>query len=131
MADCVPIVLAYIEQAGQVLLTRRPAGVPQAGRWEFPGGKMEAGEGFADALQREIREEIGVTVVVGAEIAATCHAYPDQCVALHLFRCRLVAGIPSPCQVADVRWVPRSALKDYDFPPANAALLAALRANEG
>ena len=123
-----PIVLGYIERGGAVLLARRPAGAHQAGRWEFPGGKVEPGETMTAALRRECREELGIAVDVGEEIAQARYCYPDRCVALHLFRCRLPAGEPVPRQVAEVRWTPVGELPQIDFPPANAALLAQLAA---
>lgn len=121
-----PIVLGYIEQNGAVLLSRRPAGAPQGGRWEFPGGKVEPGEELPAALRRELREEIGVEVKVGEEMAVTRYDYPDRGVELHLFRCTLIAGEPAPVGVAAVRWVPYGELARVDFPPANAALLQQL-----
>ncbi|HEY3418114.1 MAG TPA: (deoxy)nucleoside triphosphate pyrophosphohydrolase [Armatimonadota bacterium] len=121
--DCRRIALAYIARDGQVLLTLRPATSHQGGRWEFPGGKVETGEDFPTALRREIVEEIGVTVEVGAEIADTKYQYPDICVELHLFHCALVEGEPVPRQVDGIRWASPGELLDVDFPPANAALL--------
>jgi mutator protein MutT len=129
-SECIAIALAYLTRAGQVLLTRRPPGVHQELCWEFPGGKLEAGEEFPDALQRELREEVGVSAAVGEEIAVTRYAYPDRCVELHLFQCTLVEGEPVPRQVFAVRWVPVEQLSAYEFPPANAALLAALGSRE-
>ncbi len=122
-----PVVLGYIERDGRVLLTRRPVGVHQGGRWEFPGGKVEAGETFPVALRRELWEEIGVEVIVGAELAVTRYAYADRCVELHLFACTLAAGAPAPREGDAVRWTPARALAATDFPPANAALLARMR----
>ncbi len=125
---CIPIVLAFLERQGHVLISRRPDAVAQPGRWEFPGGKIAPGESPADALAREVWEEIGVRVRVGEEIAVTCYQYPDVCVELHLFHCRLIEGEPAPVQVTAVRWVPVATLDACDFPPANRALLAQLHA---
>jgi len=124
-----PVVLAYIERGGCVLLARRPAGVHQAGRWEFPGGKLEAGEEMADALRRECREELGIAIAVGEQLAHARYRYPDRGVALYLFRCTLLAGDPRPCQAAEVRWAPIAELPHVDFPPANAILLTQLVAS--
>lgn len=121
------VVLAWLVRDGRVLLTRRPPGTPLAGLWEFPGGKVEAGETPQAALIRELEEEIGVTVTVGAEIACTQFAYPDRTVELHLYRCTLETGEPRPCQVAAARWVSLTELRDCPMPPANSALLNALR----
>lgn len=120
------IVVAFIEQAGQVLITRRPRGVHQGGRWEFPGGKVDAGETLPAALAREMREELGVTVAVDGEIAATRYRYPERAVELHLLRCRILAGEPSPRAATELRWVPLPALRSSAFPPANPALLDAI-----
>ncbi len=121
------VVLAFLERDGQVLLTRRPPGTPLGDCWEFPGGKVEAGETPRAALIRELREEIGVTVTVGAELAATRHAYPDRTVELHLYQCTVYAGSPTPLQVAEVRWVPRDELETYEMPAANEALVSVIR----
>jgi len=126
----IPIALAFVEENGQVLLTRRPIGVHQGGLWEFPGGKVEPGETLVAAVIRELREEIGVEVAVGAEMATIQYAYADRCVALHLFPCQLLSGTPTPHAVDAVRWVPMSQLATMDFPPATVALLAAWRGGE-
>lgn len=118
-----PIVLGYIERDGAVLLTRRPPGVHQAGAWEFPGGKVEPGETPQDALRRELREELGVDVTVGDELAAVRYRYPDRAVELRLFRCTLHAGEPAPRAADALCWTPRDTLATVAFPPANAALL--------
>jgi len=120
------IVLGYLERDGQVLLARRPAQVAQGNRWEFPGGKVEAGESLGAALQRELWEELGVTVAIGDKLAMTRYAYPDYRVELHLFHCWLTEGEPLPRQASAIRWVPAGVLRDYDFPPANESLLLAL-----
>lgn len=122
----ITVVLAYIERDGSVLLTRRPPGVHQAGRWEFPGGKVETDESFSTALQRELCEEIGVTVAINDALTVTRYRYPDRTVELHLFRCDIRSGEPVARQVAEIRWVPKCRLCAYNFPPANAALLRAL-----
>lgn len=124
--NVVPVVLAFIEDRGLVLITRRPAGTHLAGYWEFPGGKVREGESFPAALYREICEEIGVSIAVHDELASTQYQYPDCRVELHLFRCKLLRGEPKALQVAEFRWVPVDSLGDYTFPPANTALFSVL-----
>ncbi len=122
-----PIVLGYIERDGAVLLSRRAPGTPLAGCWEFPGGKVEAGETLAAALRRELREELGIEATVGEELAVTRYAYPEIHVELHVLRVTHLHGEPAPCGVADVRWIPFATLHTVPFPPANAALVAQLQ----
>ena len=121
------VVAAVIERDDCFLLTRRQQGVHLAGYWEFPGGKCEAGEGHADGLVREIREELGVDVVVGAELLTTVHDYPDRRVELHFLRCDL-GGVPTPLVGQDMRWVPRTELASLEFPSADTELIRRLQA---
>lgn len=124
-----PVALAFLERAGRVLVTRRHPDAHQGGRWEFPGGKVAPGESLAAAVRREVREELGVDVQVGDELAVTRYAYPDRRVELHLFRCRLADPAAEPCAAGEIRWIPPAELTGLDFPPANAALLAVLARN--
>jgi mutator protein MutT len=124
------VVAAVIERDGCFLVTRRQHGVHLAGYWEFPGGKCEAGESHVDGLVRELREELGVDVVVGVEVLTTAHDYPDRRVELHFLRCDL-AGTPTPLLGQDMRWVPREELASLAFPPADAELIQMLRSSPG
>jgi len=74
----VPVVAAFLREAsGRILLARRPPGKARAGLWEFPGGKVRPGESPAEALRRELREELGLEARIGRELARLVHAYPD------------------------------------------------------
>ena len=84
------VVAAVIEHGDRFLLTRRQDGVHLAGMWEFPGGKIGAGESHADALRREIVEELDSDVVVRDLVLETTHAYPDRTVTLFFYRCDLL-----------------------------------------
>ena len=106
-------------------MTRRVRGVHLAGYWEFPGGKCEEREDRDACLHREIREELGVDVVVHALVYETTHAYEDRIVALSFYRCTL-AGEPQPLLGQEMRWVPRAELKNLEFPPADAELIERL-----
>ncbi len=124
------VVAAVIQAGGQVLLSRRPRGTHLGGLWEFPGGKVEAGESDAQALARELREEIDVEVEVGPLLHRTRHAYPDRIVDLAFYACTLRAGVPRAREVAEVAWHPLSALRHLGLPPADAPLVDRLLAGQ-
>jgi A/G-specific adenine glycosylase len=108
------VAAAVIVRDRQVLITQRPANGLLGGLWEFPGGKQQPGEDLASCLQREISEELGVKIQVGAELGAYRHAYTHFKVTLHAFCCALLNGdLPQPIQVDDLRWVSPGDLPDY------------------
>jgi mutator protein MutT len=123
----VDVVAAVIRRDGKILITQRPDHVHLAGVWEFPGGKVEAGESFEVALMREIREELGIKIRVNDEFFTVLHHYPDKSVRLHFFNCMIIEGEPAPLDVADLRWVIPTDLSQFEFPPADADLIAKLR----
>jgi 8-oxo-dGTP diphosphatase len=118
----VTVVAAVIEERDAFLVTRRPQGVHLAGMWEFPGGKISGSESHTDALRREIREELGADVEVGALILETTHVYDDRAVRLFFYCCRLL-GTPRPLVGQQMRWVPRVELGSLGFPPADEVLI--------
>jgi mutator protein MutT len=122
------VVAAIIRRGTHLLITRRPSDVHLAGLWEFPGGKVEPGESLSRALEREIREELDVTLDVGGEFFHVAHTYPELTVELHFFDCRILAGDPRPLQVAELRWVLPAELNDYHFPEADRELISRLQA---
>jgi mutator protein MutT len=122
------VAAAVVERSGLVLVTRRSPGTHLEGCWEFPGGKCEVGETLAACLKREMREELDVDVDVGAEIYATGHDYADRRVELHFLTCEL-RGEPSPRLGQEMLWMTRSDLDASAFPPADAELIARLRAS--
>src|SRR5262249_23628290 len=103
-AVTIVVTAAVIEQNGRFLVTRRPPGVHLEGVWEFPGGKCAPGEPLDECLRRELREELAVDAVVGAELFAVTHAYPERRVELHFFACAL-DGEPTPQLGQEMRWV--------------------------
>ena len=119
------VVAAVIERDGCFLVTRRQAGVHLAGLWEFPGGKVAAGESHEDALRREMLEELATDVAVRSLVSTAAHAYDDRHVKLHFYRCEL-AGTPRPLLGQEMRWVPRAELRTLGFPPADEELIALL-----
>ena len=115
---------------GKVLITQRHADAHLGGLWEFPGGKREADETFEQCLVRELREELGVEVRVGASFESVTHAYPEKTVHLEFYICELMAGKPKPIGCAALKWASQSQLKDHAFPAADARLLEKLHENE-
>ena len=116
---------AVIEDDGRFLLTRRTTGAHLEGRWEFPGGKQEAGETLETTLVREIREELGCGATVGPLLLTTTHAYPSVTVELHFYETTL-QGEPVPQLGQEMRWVPRAELASLPLPEADADLVALL-----
>jgi len=119
------VVAAVIERDGKLLITRRRAGSHLAGLWEFPGGKRRPGESLADALCREIDEELGARVTVGEAIDTVEWEYSDRRVRIVFFRCA-VDGEPRPREGQEMAWVAPAELGLYRFPAADAALIARL-----
>jgi mutator protein MutT len=121
------VVAAVIERDGEVLVARRREAGERAGLWEFPGGKVEPGEGERAALARELREELGVRVQVGELYARVDHIYPDLQVELALYRARLHENEePRALTAEELRWVPRRALPGLPFCEADAPVLTRL-----
>jgi 8-oxo-dGTP diphosphatase len=96
-----------------------------AGLWEFPGGKIDPLESHADALKRELREELDTDVEVEDLIYHTTHDYPDRTVALYFYRCAL-NGTPTPLLGQEMRWAARAELPALGFPPADEELIQRL-----
>jgi mutator protein MutT len=120
------VVAAVIEREDRFLVTRRQHGVHLAGFWEFPGGKVVDGESHAEALCREILEELDVNIVVRDLVLETSHQYPDRVVTLFFYRCDLV-GTPRPMIGQGMTWVARDELSSLYFPPADDELIRRLR----
>ena len=118
--------IGVIERDGNVLIQRRRHGAHLGGLWEFPGGKRRPGESAAACLQREMKEELGLVVRVGASLGQLRYDYPERRVRLSVYRCHYIRGKPKAFGSAAVRWVPRDRLAHYAFPPANIPLLQRL-----
>ena len=121
----VRVVAAVIERENRFLVTRRQDGVHLAGFWEFPGGKVADGESHAEALRREMHEELDVNIVVGNLVLETSHDYPDHVVTLFFYRCDLI-GAPRPMIGQEMSWVARAELPSLNFPPADDELIRRL-----
>jgi len=123
---------AIVVEDGRVLVTQRKTGTHLAGAWEFPGGKVEAGEDPREALRRELREELGIDVEVGEIVDVTFHRYEeaDKAVLLLFFEATRSPGSPEPrtLDVAAFRWAARGDLDPAAFPPADVAVLRKVHA---
>lgn len=120
----VRVVAAVVRRGGRILVTRRPDRPGRPGQWEFPGGKVEPAEGEAEALVREIREELGCSLAVGPLLLRHRHDYPDLSVELAFYECRLGEGEEPACLgVAALDWAEPAALAGYDFLEADRAVL--------
>ena len=119
------VVAAVIERDATYLLTLRPDGTHLAGHWEFPGGKVHESETHAEALRREIFEELDAVAEVGELLHTVTHAYPEKTVELFFYRCRL-EGVPKPMMGQQMRWVPRVELASLPFPAADRDLISQL-----
>ena len=119
------VVAAVIERDGAFLLTLRPDGTHLAGHWEFPGGKVHHNETHAEALRREIFEELDAVANVGALVHTVSHAYPDKTVELFFYQCELM-GEAKPMMGQQMRWVDRTELGSLPFPDADRDLITTL-----
>jgi 8-oxo-dGTP diphosphatase len=116
---------ALIDADGRVLLTRRPAGKPMEGLWEFPGGKVEPGERPEDTLIRELGEELGVLVREDclAPLTFASHAYEEFHLLMPLYVCRRWEGSVEAREAQEIAWVRPQRLKEYPMPPADRPLI--------
>ncbi len=121
--------VALIDPDGRVLLAERPAGKSMAGLWEFPGGKIEAGETPEAALIRELYEELGIETWAScmAPLTFASHSYEDFHLLMPVFACRKWDGIVSPKEGQKLAWVHAKDLKSYPMPAADIPLIPVLR----
>jgi 8-oxo-dGTP diphosphatase len=119
---------ALIDPDRRVLIAERPAGRSMAGLWEFPGGKVEAGERPEESLIRELREELGIVVNEAclAPLTFASHSYSDFHLLMPLYVCRRWDGIVTPQEGQRLAWVRPDRLRDYPMPPADEPLVSHL-----
>jgi len=121
------VVAALIWDGDHFLACQRPAHKARGLLWEFVGGKVEPGETRQQALIRECREELGVTVSVGEIFMEVDHVYPDLTVHLTLFHAAIAQGEPQKLEHNDIRWITTAEIDQYDFCPADEEILERLK----
>jgi 8-oxo-dGTP diphosphatase len=121
---------ALLDTDGRILIAQRPQGRSMAGLWEFPGGKVEAGETPEQTLIRELEEELGIIVKEAclAPLTFASHAYPDFHLLMPLYVCRRWDGVVRPRESQKLIWVRPNKLRDYPMPPADIPLIPHLTA---
>ena len=128
MATVLVAAAALIDVDGRVLICQRPQGKQLAGLWEFPGGKVEAGERPEDTLIRELREELGIVVREEclAPLTFASHSYPDFHLLMPLYVCRRWDGTAAAQEGQALTWVRPNRLREYEMPPADEPLVSHL-----
>ena len=119
----VEVVAALIWDKDKFMICQRPEHKARGLLWEFVGGKVEPGETGEQALIRECREELGVTIAVGEVFMDVIHTYPDITVHLTLFNASIAEGVPQKLEHNDIRWITPGQITEYDFCPADEEIL--------
>lgn len=117
------VVAALIWAGDKFMICQRPPHKARGLLWEFVGGKVEMGETREEALIRECREELGVTLSVGEVFMDVVHDYPDLTVHLTLFKASIFEGVPEMLEHNDIQWITPAEIPNYDFCPADEEIL--------
>jgi len=123
----IEVVAALIWDRERFMICQRPANKARPLLWEFVGGKVDPGETEEQALIRECREELGVTIRVKDKFTETTHIYPDITVHLTLFNAEITDGEPQKLEHQDIRWITVDEISQYEFCPADEVILARLQ----
>lgn len=121
------VVAGLLQRDGRIFLTRRPPGTYLAGKWEFPGGKLMAGETALAGLRRELREEIGIDVVQASPFVRVQHSYPDRAILLDVWRVSMWQGEPHGREGQAARWSDPQTLPLAELPPADWSIVRRLQ----
>lgn len=121
------VVAALIRDGDRFMICQRPEHKARGLKWEFVGGKVEAGESKKAALIRECREELGVTAAVYDVFLELDHVYPDITIHLTLFNAAITEGVPQLLEHNDIRWISPAEIDHYDFCPADEEILKKIK----
>lgn len=119
----IEVVAALIWDKDKFMICQRPAHKERGLLWEFVGGKVEPGESKEQALIRECKEELAITLSVGDVFADVVHEYPDVTVCLTLFNASIAEGTPQKLEHNDIRWITPAEIPNYNFCPADEEIL--------
>ena len=125
------VVAALIWQGDRFLICQRPPHKARGLLWEFVGGKIEPGETGPEALIRECREELGITVAPGEVYMHLVHEYPDLTIRLTLYNAVIASGTPQLLEHCDLRWITPAEIEQFAFCPADETILQKLKADHG
>ena len=112
---------------GKILIDRRKPQGEMGGLWEFPGGKIEPGETIAECIQREIKEELDLEILVGDRLTTITHSYKTFKVTLYVHWCQHLKGKPKPIECEEIHWVTVEEMEGYQFPSANTEIISILQ----
>lgn len=119
-------VAVIVNQNKQVLIDKRLPTGSMANLWEFPGGKIEAGETAIDCIKREIKEELGISIKVNAHLIDIDHTYSKFSLTLSVYFAQIISGKPQSLECAEIRWVKANELYQFEFPEANQTIIERL-----
>lgn len=117
-------------ELGQILIDKRLPKGNFGGLWEFPGGKLEAGETIQDCIKREIMEELAIEIEVEKHFIGIDYIYKKLKLTLEVYECRHLKGVPQPIECEEIRWVNLEELDSFSFPPANKKIIAKLQESD-
>ena len=111
---------------GKLLIDQRPESSSMGGMWEFPGGKKKSGESINETIEREIKEEMGIVIELGARLLSFEHSYSHKKIHFTVHICELKSGEPQPLASQKLLWVSPEKLIDFPFPAANNKIISEL-----
>ncbi len=114
-------------ERGEILIDKRLPKGNFGGLWEFPGGKLEAGETIQSCIKREIKEELAIEIEVEKHFLTIDYTYSKFQLTLEVYECRHLQGIPQPIECTEIRWVNLEELESFSFPEANTQIIAKLQ----